>query len=246
MIGVFLSHSSKNKSVARRLGNDLRRHGAKVWIDEAEINIGDSLIDKISEGIVQMDYLLVLLSRDSSTSEWVKKEVNIALTQEICGKKIKVLPCLLDDCEIPPFLLDKKYADFRENSKYYVDSLSMIVKALGLKNNSDELYFLDQHIFYDLNDMNDGFDVESIRYFSKRDFEKVLERAKFFGLEIYGIEPWPNREFGGVRDHGEYKMKADDPKWYRRAFESFVKEGIEDYFSASYSVPNRILTLFCK
>jgi hypothetical protein len=103
MVGVFLSHSSNDKPFARRLGNDLRQYGARVWIDEAEINIGDSLIEKISEGISKTDYLLVLLSKYSSISEWVKREVNIALTQEINGKKISVLPCLLEDCELPLF-----------------------------------------------------------------------------------------------------------------------------------------------
>ena len=31
--------------------------------------------------------------------------------------------------------------------------------------------FLEQHIFYDLENLNDGFDSESIKYFNKKDFE---------------------------------------------------------------------------
>jgi hypothetical protein len=125
-----------------------------------------------------------------------------------------------------------------------VSSRSEIIKVLGLSEKSEEKLFLDQHIFYDLNDLNDGFDVESIRYFNQYDFMKVLDRVEFFGLEIFGIEPWPNKQFGGVKVYDEYNMSANDQKWYRSAFNSFIKEGINDYFSASYGVPKKIIGLF--
>ena len=115
---VFISHSSQDKPFARRLGNDLRGRGASVWIDEVEIKVGDSLIEKISEGLEENNALVIILSEASCSSEWVKREVNIALTKEIQGKAIKVYPILLEDCEIPTFLIDKKYADFRLKKKY--------------------------------------------------------------------------------------------------------------------------------
>lgn len=242
-VGVFLSHSSEDKVFARRLGNDLRQYGAKVWIDEAEIKVGDSLIDKISEGLIEMQYVIVLLSEKSCKSEWVKKEVNIALSKEIQGKKVVVLPCLIEDCEIPLFLIDKKYADFRIASKY-VSSRQEIISTLGLEEKSDEMLFLDQHVFYDLCDLNDGFDVQTIRYFSKSDFEKVMNRVECFDISIYGIEPFPNKEFGGVEVYEMYDKPANDPSWYQAAFQQFLKDGIDDYFSASYGVPDRLLEVF--
>lgn len=130
MAEIFLSHSSLDKPFARRLGNDLQKNKLKVWIDEAEINVGDSLIDKISNGIINCDFLIVLLSKSSVNSEWVKRELNIALTREINGKKIVVLPCLIDNCEIPIFLSDRKYADFRLNESY-TQMLDEILHAVG-------------------------------------------------------------------------------------------------------------------
>lgn len=243
MVNVFLSHSSKDKPFARRLGNDLRLYGANVWIDEAEIKVGDSLIEKITEGIAAMDYLIVLLSKASVSSEWVRREVNIALTKEIKGKRVVVLPCLLEDCEIPLFLEDKNHADFRIGSKY-VGERSRLINSLGLKVPKPEKLFLDQHIFYDLTDLNSGFDVDVIKYFSKSDFEKVMDRIQHFDISIYGIEPWPNGEFGGVKIYEEYNAEPNDPNWYRSAFKDFIKEGINDYFSASYGVPKKILKIF--
>lgn len=104
--------------------------------------------------------------------------------------------------------------------------------------------FLDQHIFYDLINLNDGFDSEDIKYFSKEDFEKVLDRAEFFRLEIYGIEPWQNRQFSGVRTYDEYGVASDNPKWYRKAFEQFLEEGVTNYFSASYGLCDKLSELF--
>lgn len=243
MTGIFLSHSSIDKPFARRLGNDLRQFGAKVWIDEAEIKIGDSLIDKISEGLEKTDYLVVLLSAASCASVWVKREVNIAITKEIQGKKVMVLPCLIEECKIPAFLIDKKYANFTDNSKY-VKARSELISTIGLEEKSESSLFLDQHVFYDLEDLNDGFDADSIRYFSKLDFEKVLERVSFFNIEIYGIEPWPNKEFYDVDVADSYNLSPDDPNWYMAAFNKFVNEGVESYFSASYGVPEDVLNKF--
>lgn len=96
---VFLSHSSPDKRFVRWLAEHLRTEGAKVWIDESEIKVGDSLIDKISEGIDRCDYLAAVISPSSVDSEWVRRELNIALTQEIKGRRVKVLPLIIGDCE---------------------------------------------------------------------------------------------------------------------------------------------------
>jgi hypothetical protein len=128
--GIFLSHSHADKEFARRLEEDLTKAGVRVWIDDAEILLGDSLIEKIREGIDDMDYLGVILSPQSVASEWVKKEVEIAMNEEIDGKRIKVLPLLHQQCEFPGFLKGKKYADFSSEDKY-VNSLKLVLRRLG-------------------------------------------------------------------------------------------------------------------
>jgi len=55
MASVFLSHSSKDKAFARKLASELQANGVTVWIDEAEIRIGDSLTKKISLAIDEAD-----------------------------------------------------------------------------------------------------------------------------------------------------------------------------------------------
>jgi hypothetical protein len=129
--GIFLSHNWSDKEFVKKLANDLDRLGARVWIDEAEIQIGDSLIEKIQSGIDEMDYLAVFLSPHSVKSEWVKREVDIAMNQEIENKKVKVLPILVAPCELPGFLKGKLYADFTTQDNYE-KALEQLTKKLGL------------------------------------------------------------------------------------------------------------------
>jgi len=118
MSSIFLSHNHKDKPFVRRLANDLTAKGVKVWIDEAEIKIGDSLIRKISSGIYEMDFLGAVLSPDSVQSRWVQEELEQALHIQISEAYVKVLPILLRDCRMPGFLLDKVYVDFRNENNY--------------------------------------------------------------------------------------------------------------------------------
>lgn len=135
--GIFISHNHKDKPFARRVADDLRRAGANVWIDQAEIQLGDSLIEKIRSGIDDMDYLAVVLSPDSVKSSWVRKEVRIAYEQEIKGKRVKVLPLIYKTCTLPKFLGDKLQADF-SSEENYEEALALVIRRLGLASGDDE------------------------------------------------------------------------------------------------------------
>ena len=129
--GLFLSHNSFDKPFVRKLSADLQAAGVQVWVDEAEIRVGDSLIDRIAEGIAGADYLGVVLSPRSVESLWVQRELNIALSREIGGRKTKVLPILLEECELPVFLEDKFYADFRAPD-LYEKGLNLLLRSMGV------------------------------------------------------------------------------------------------------------------
>lgn len=97
--------------------------------------------------------------------------------------------------------------------------------------------FLIANVFIQLKNLNDGFDAESIYYFSESDFEKVLERVETFGLGIYGIEPWKDKEFYGVLSCEDYNKEPNDPSWYKEAFKSFKQQGQALMYSATYCFP---------
>jgi hypothetical protein len=125
-VSVFLSHNVNDKPFVRNLARDLENHGVKYWLDEAEIKVGDSLIEKIRSGLDEVDYVTVILSPNSIASSWVQREMDVAMNQEINGKRVKVLPIMHQKCELPGFLLGKLYADFTDTSKYQID-LKMVL-----------------------------------------------------------------------------------------------------------------------
>ncbi|WP_323788107.1 hypothetical protein [Psychroserpens sp.] len=101
--------------------------------------------------------------------------------------------------------------------------------------------FLEKNIFLDLENINDGFDSDSISYFSESDFEIVLERIEKFGIGIYGIEPRLKGDVFGVKLNEDYRKKATDPKWYKRAFFEFKKDQTGLQYSATYKVSDKLL-----
>lgn len=120
---IFLSHSHYDKDFALKLHVKLIHNGIKNWFDEAEIGPGVSLIDKVEQGIDEMDYLGVILSHNSVVSEWVKREVRMALNGEIANRSVKVIPILIEKCTIPGFLRDKKYVNFVDSFETGFDEL---------------------------------------------------------------------------------------------------------------------------
>lgn len=127
---VFLSHNHKDKEFVRRLARDIECHGIRVWIDEAEMNIGDSLVQKIREGIDNVDYFAVVLSSNSIDAPWVKNELDVAMNYQIEGK-LKILPMILENVELPSFLVGKLYSNFSKLSDYD-NELEKVIKSMGV------------------------------------------------------------------------------------------------------------------
>ena len=75
---VFLSHSHKDRRVARRLVRRLSAHSIKVWIDERELRLGSALTETLQAQIKAADALLVIASTASAVSKWVGLELECA------------------------------------------------------------------------------------------------------------------------------------------------------------------------
>jgi len=128
---IFLSHAHSDKPFVRRLASDLENHGIRCWLDEAEIKVGESLIEKIRQGLDDVEYVAAVLSPSSIASPWVQRELDVAMNQEILGRRVKVLPIKYQECELPGFLLGKLYADFTDQANYTL-AFKRLVESMGL------------------------------------------------------------------------------------------------------------------
>jgi hypothetical protein len=89
---IFICHSSEDKKdVARPLANLLSSKGMKVWLDETEINVGDSLRGKIDAGLSNSQFGIVIISPSFFSKQWTKSELDGLIAKEINEAKT-VLP----------------------------------------------------------------------------------------------------------------------------------------------------------
>jgi hypothetical protein len=114
---VFLSHNSEDKPFVRDLARYLTEHGFRVWLDEACLTPGVSLLSALADAVMAVDVVVAVLSKSAISSPWVTKELQIAMTQEVRNRRIKVIPILKEACDIPAFLSDKLYLDFTSSAK---------------------------------------------------------------------------------------------------------------------------------
>ena len=89
---VFVSHATEDKEeVARPLANALMEAGLRVWYDEFELKIGDSLRRKIDFGLARSRFGIVVLSPSFFAKKWPQYELDGLVTMEMAGEQT-ILP----------------------------------------------------------------------------------------------------------------------------------------------------------
>lgn len=127
---VFLSHASEDKErFVLSFAAALRERGVDVWLDKWEILPGDSLVDKLfEEGLKEADAMLIVISPASVSKPWVREELNTAIVNRIT-KQTKVIPVVLDRCEVPESLKSLVWESIQDTNSYQSE-LSRIVAAI--------------------------------------------------------------------------------------------------------------------
>lgn len=124
MSRTFISYSSQDRFVARRIAYDLQSRGIEVWMDEFEILPGDSIVEKIAEGIRTSEYLIVLISKNSVGSSWVRKEFEMAFERNREASERRLIPVRVDDTPVPPYLAGVQYVDLRPDYSAAIERLA--------------------------------------------------------------------------------------------------------------------------
>ena len=89
---VFISHASEDKdAIVFPLVDQLRLLGVRVWYDEFELKVGDSLSRKIDHGLAQSAFGIVVISPDFLRKNWPEYELRGLISREIAGEKV-ILP----------------------------------------------------------------------------------------------------------------------------------------------------------
>lgn len=111
MAGVFLSYRSADAPQARVLAGTLRDAGHEVWFDEWRVDLGDSIVERMSAGLADTAYLVLCYSGSGVESPWMSREWMSTLARQLDGRPVRILPVRLTGGAIPAILADLKYAD---------------------------------------------------------------------------------------------------------------------------------------
>jgi hypothetical protein len=129
---VFISYASEDKEeVVKPLALGLSSFDIKVWYDEFELEIGDSLRRKIDEGLKGSRYGIIILSKHFFNKHYPNYELDGLLQREALGIKV-ILPVWVginenDVRNYSPALADRIAGKWEEG----VDSLLIkLVKAI--------------------------------------------------------------------------------------------------------------------
>ena len=125
---VFVSHASADKSFVDKLVADLGAQSIPVWYDKLDLRVGESVPGAINAGLSEVKYFAIVLSKASVASSWVREELNAALMKQVAKGGTFILPLLLEDCEIPPLLAHRRFADFRKD---YPAALAELLSIWG-------------------------------------------------------------------------------------------------------------------
>jgi len=130
---VFLSYNLKDKEKAESIGNLLLHEGIDVWLDKWEINAGESISDRIEQGLSEVSAFVILMSPASMSSRWVRDELRLALQLRLQKADFSIIPILIEECEIHGLLKDYQYVDWGANQHEAEEVLLRALKSISGK-----------------------------------------------------------------------------------------------------------------
>ena len=191
---VFISHASADKErFVTDFATRLRSNGVDAWVDSWEMNPGDSLVDKIfEEGLKNCQAMIVVLSKNSVESKWVREELNAAMVQKI-ERSTKLIPVRLDGCEVPGCVKHCIWQDVPDPANYD-EEFKRILNSIYGQYDKPPIGEPPPHLRYDTPKMEglapiDGTILEAIcrlaieREMPFVDGEPLVERLKKVGIE---------------------------------------------------------------
>ncbi|MFQ5788460.1 MAG: TIR domain-containing protein [Thermodesulfobacteriota bacterium] len=181
---IFLCHASEDKhDIVKPLVIACEEAGISYWYDEAEIKWGDSIPQKVNEGLEKSRYVVVILSESFIKKNWPERELNSQLNIEASTGEVRVLPLLSGTDKTKKNILskysilnDKNYLTWDNNASHIIDALKARLGKtdISIKQTKTE-------------SQNNDFDIplpKIRKKFTQRDKDKFL-KSSFALLRTY-------------------------------------------------------------
>ena len=120
---LFISYSSKDLQLAEEIDDHLKAEGFDVWRDKREIETDWS--KEIANALTSSDIILVIWTKNASTSRYVKNEW---LTARALGKLIK--PILFSKDKLNEELNYKKFRRVSTFVQYFIYKFCCVIDII--------------------------------------------------------------------------------------------------------------------
>lgn len=126
---IFISYQHADKELAEALQDGLEEKGYFVWRDSAELRAGDSIVERVTEALDQIEFVAALVSSASVRSNWCNKELSLAMTGEIAAQGVTIIPLRVNETPMPASLKDKFYVDVSlESTQVAVEAVAASIE----------------------------------------------------------------------------------------------------------------------
>lgn len=118
---VFVSYAKEDYETAKKIYDFLLERGYDVWLDKEKLLPGQDWNTEIRQSLRKSDFVILLLSNISVAKRgYVQREFKLAL--EYCEEKldtdIYVIPCKIDNCEVPDKLCKYQWAELKNENSF--------------------------------------------------------------------------------------------------------------------------------
>ena len=138
---VFVSYGHEDAEWVRVLAANLHRAGFDVFLDEWELIGGDRVSGRLEDAIRTSTNGVLVVSPHSLSRPWVREEYEALLRQAVeQPARRRLIPVLYADADLPPFLANREWIDFRNEASTgpaYDTSLAKLARALQGRPASD-------------------------------------------------------------------------------------------------------------
>jgi hypothetical protein len=123
---TFISYPRGDAEFALQLARDLKSAGFQIWLDQLDIPAGSRWDSEVQIALAKCAIFMVILTPEAMDSQTVNDEIGYAIDS---GKRI--LPVLLQPCNIPFRLRRFQYADFTAlDYDLGVETVSKLLRSL--------------------------------------------------------------------------------------------------------------------
>ncbi|MFJ7963578.1 tetratricopeptide repeat protein [Streptomyces sp. NPDC096324] len=128
---VFVSYAHEDEPWARVLAENLHRLGLDVWLDQWEVAGGGLVASRLQDGLAKAGAVVAVVSRHWVDSGWCGEEFAAAVTAAV-ERGQRLIPVLLGEVALPPFIASRLYVDFRHvaSPQQYEELVNRLERAV--------------------------------------------------------------------------------------------------------------------